>query len=43
MKRFFITIDTEGDNLWDWREGMDIHTENKIFPLVIVIREEKSC
>ena len=31
MKRFFITIDTEGDNLWDWREGMDIHTENARF------------
>lgn len=31
MKHFFISIDTEGDNLWDWREGMDIHTENARF------------
>ena len=28
MKKFIITIDTEGDNLWDWHEGMPIYTEN---------------
>lgn len=28
MKRFLITIDTEGDNLWCWHEGEKIHTEN---------------
>ena len=28
MKKFIITIDTEGDNLWDWQEGMPIFTEN---------------
>ena len=28
MKKFIITIDTEGDNLWEWQEGMPIFTEN---------------
>ena len=28
MKYFIITIDTEGDNLWDWRIGKIINTEN---------------
>lgn len=29
MKKYFIiTIDTEGDNLWEWHEGDEIHTEN---------------
>ena len=28
MKKFIITIDTEGDNLWEWQEGMQIFTEN---------------
>ncbi len=28
MKHFIITIDTEGDNLWDWKEGDVIRTEN---------------
>lgn len=27
-KYFIITIDTEGDNLWEWREGMPITTMN---------------
>lgn len=27
-KYFMITIDTEGDNLWEWQEGMPIETEN---------------
>lgn len=27
-KYFIITIDTEGDNLWEWREGTPIGTEN---------------
>lgn len=31
MKRFFITIDTEGDNLWAWQSGDPIHTENARF------------
>ncbi len=31
MKRFFIiTVDTEGDNLWDYREGDMIRTENAL-------------
>lgn len=28
MKKFIITIDTEGDNLWEWQEGMQIFAEN---------------
>lgn len=28
MKKFIITVDTEGDNLWDWSEGKEITTEN---------------
>lgn len=28
MKSFIITVDTEGDNLWDWKEGAPITTEN---------------
>lgn len=28
MKSFLITVDTEGDNLWCWRPGEDITTEN---------------
>lgn len=31
MKNFIITIDTEGDNLWDWKTGDDIKTENVKF------------
>lgn len=32
MERFFIiTIDTEGDNLWKWKEGTPIRTENSSF------------
>ena len=27
-KYFIITIDTEGDDLWEWKEGMPITTEN---------------
>ncbi|MCM1154126.1 MAG: hypothetical protein NC489_15055 [Ruminococcus flavefaciens] len=27
-KYFMITIDTEGDNLWEWQEGTPIGTEN---------------
>ncbi len=27
-KYFMITIDTEGDNLWEWQEGTSIRTEN---------------
>lgn len=28
MKNFIITIDTEGDNLWNWKDGDEIATEN---------------
>lgn len=28
MKKFIITIDTEGDNLWAWKPGQPITTEN---------------
>jgi len=27
-KQFLISIDTEGDNLWDWKQGKRITTEN---------------
>ena len=28
MKRFIITVDTEGDNLWEWKPGNRITTNN---------------
>jgi len=28
MKHFIITIDTEGDNLWEWKTGEEITTRN---------------
>ena len=28
MKKFLISIDTEGDNLWSWKSGQEIKTEN---------------
>ena len=28
MRKFIITIDTEGDNLWQWKKGEVINTEN---------------
>jgi len=28
MKYFIITIDTEGDNLWEYKQGETIHTRN---------------
>lgn len=31
MKTFIITIDTEGDNLWNWRDGSAITTKNALF------------
>lgn len=31
MKKFIITIDTEGDNLWNWKYGEPITTENVRF------------
>lgn len=31
MKSFIITIDTEGDNLWDYAKGSSIGTENAKF------------
>lgn len=31
MKYFIITVDTEGDNLWGWREGTTLTTENVLF------------
>ena len=30
-KKFLITVDTEGDNLWGWKEGKPILTENAEF------------
>ena len=31
-KRYFIiTIDTEGDNLWAWKQGQEITTENVLY------------
>ncbi len=30
-KYFIITIDTEGDNLWEWKEGTALGTENADF------------
>lgn len=31
MKKFIITVDTEGDNLWKWSQGDEIQTENALF------------
>ena len=31
MKKFLISIDTEGDNLWNWEYGKEITTENSLF------------
>ncbi len=31
MKKFIITIDTEGDNLWSWKPGDTIKTENSLY------------
>ena len=31
MKYFIITIDTEGDNLWSWKQGNKIKTDNTLF------------
>ena len=31
MKNFLITVDTEGDNLWLWKPGEKITTENSLF------------
>lgn len=31
MGKFIITIDTEGDDLWSWKEGKKIRTENVQF------------
>ena len=28
MKAFLITVDTEGDDLWSWKPGKEITTEN---------------
>lgn len=30
-KYFLITIDTEGDNLWAWKQGQKITTENTLY------------
>lgn len=30
MKYFIITVDTEGDNLWDYHDGDEIKTENTL-------------
>ncbi len=31
MKRFLISIDTEGDNQWSWKKGDDIKTKNALY------------
>lgn len=31
MKKFIITVDTEGDNLWNWNPGQPITTNNAKF------------
>ena len=31
MQHMIITIDTEGDNLWGWKEGETLTTENAAF------------
>lgn len=31
MKKFIITVDTEGDNLWAWKQGAPITTRNAKF------------
>lgn len=31
MKDFIITMDTEGDNLWQWEQGSNISTENILY------------
>lgn len=31
MKKFIITVDTEGDNLWQWHPGDTITTENSSY------------
>lgn len=30
MKSFIITIDTEGDNLWDYKKGTPVSTDNSL-------------
>ena len=31
MKYFIITVDTEGDNLWDYKKGQEVKTENSLY------------
>ena len=31
QKKFLITVDTEGDDLWHWKTGKTIATENTLF------------
>lgn len=32
MKKYFIiTVDTEGDNLWEYKKGQEVKTENALF------------
>lgn len=31
MKFFIITVDTEGDDLWHWKDGNEISTNNSVF------------
>lgn len=43
MKYFIITVDTEGDNLWNWNEGEKITTQNtKAIPRFQELCEEFS-
>lgn len=38
-KYFMITIDTEGDNLWEWKEGTPLETRNTDF----LLRFQRLC
>ena len=31
MRHFIITIDTEGDNLWSYKQGERVMTENSLY------------
>lgn len=31
MKYFIITVDTEGDKLWDYKKGQEVKTENSLY------------
>ena len=39
MPYFIITVDTEGDNLWKWKKGDPISTQNA----VLIPRFQELC